>query len=145
MSLLFMRDKHLSAHQLAPDLLLLEVSFSDIDQVLELRCKVKYPDLLIQKAELDFPIAPHETCHQAEANIANLVGVTIQRGYNQLIKELLGGQTGCVHMVDLAIEIGHLAYQAKFKMQGRKQELQTEEQRLAYFPDVLAGQCVAYA
>ena len=144
MSLLFMRDKHMEAHDIDEHTIRLAASFSDMDQMLEIRCIVSYPDLEIRKVDMDFPVSPASTCHEAMKNLQGLVGLKVERGYNRKVKEILGGVEGCVHMVDLAIELGHMAIQAKLKRLSIEHKLETSEEKREYFKDMLAHQCVTY-
>ena len=144
MKLIFVRDKHMAASDLDDGRLVLQASLNDTDQILELQCIVSYPDLVIRDASMTFLRYPGRECLQAQSNIEKLPGLKIERGYNKKVKDVLGGSTGCVHMVDLAIEIGHVAIQAKLKRLERETKNIGSKNKKQTWNKELQGQCVRY-
>lgn len=145
MAVLFIRDKHMSASDVDEYTILLQASLNDTDQILEFRCEVSYPDLVIQTVDFDFPRYPDRLCLAAMENVRKLVGLQIAPGYNHKVKSALGGSRGCVHMVDLAIEIGHVAVQAKLKRLARESARLSDEEKKKFWADELQGQCIRYS
>jgi hypothetical protein len=141
---LFARNKKLLTSELPDGTLRCQASLDDDDQTIEVICIVTYPDLTIQEASCIMTRTPGRECLGARANVNKLVGLTIAHGYNKQVKQLLGGPSGCVHMVDLAIEIGHTAVQGKFKKMMGQQKSLTPAQRKKFWKDELKGQCRRY-
>ena len=45
-------------------------------------------------------------CYEILPKLQNIIGITITQGYSKKIRELIGGNEGCTHMVELLLEIG---------------------------------------
>lgn len=72
-------------------------------------------------------------CCEVVPKLNDIIGITISKGYNKKIMELVGGENGCTHMVELLIEIGRCIYQAHhghiFKKDGANKSIEEYKTR----------------
>jgi Protein of unknown function (DUF2889) len=54
---------------------------------------------------------PYAICSGAAPNFERLVGETVRSGWRRRVKELLGGTSGCTHLVELLGPLGTVAFQ----------------------------------
>ncbi|MBY0399425.1 DUF2889 domain-containing protein [Myxococcota bacterium] len=64
---------------------------------MQLELRVTRPDLCITAASVRFPTHPHTTCPLIAARYAQLVGLSIRRGFTAKVRELFAGSRGCTH------------------------------------------------
>jgi hypothetical protein len=55
---------------------------------------------------------PHAECSSIEPAVRSLAGISVTRGYNKAVAEVLGRQRGCTHLEFLARAIGPMVIQA---------------------------------
>lgn len=97
--------------------------------------------IVICHAEGRMKRVPYSICYQPLSRMAQLVGMQVERGLYQRVKEAVGGPQGCVHLVDLTMDGIRLAMQAIAVVwtEGLPEEEAAERQRL-----LLGGVCIAY-
>jgi Protein of unknown function (DUF2889) len=83
--------------------------------VVELR--VGFPELTIESATVEFQIYPEDDCPSIRAHYAQLVGLSIARGFTHKVRELFGGPRGCTHTTALLQAMAPAVVQATFSMQ----------------------------
>jgi hypothetical protein len=77
-----------------------------------LRVSVRRSDLTIVAAEAEMRRFPHAECPGIEAKFAELVGLSVARGYTRAVQERFGRDLGCTHLEFLARAIGPVVVQA---------------------------------
>ena len=60
--------------------------------------------------------SPYSICPQITPNYANLVGLTIGRGFMRAVAERVGGVHGCTHLRELMQPMATVAFQTNFPM-----------------------------
>lgn len=50
-------------------------------------------------------------CSEVASKVQSVVGQSIVPGYNKKVTELIGGEKGCTHMLELLIEVGRCIHQ----------------------------------
>ena len=55
--------------------------------------------------------SPFRVCREAVAPMAQIIGERIKPGWTNMVKERLGGATGCTHLMELMIPLATAAYQ----------------------------------
>jgi hypothetical protein len=70
-------------------------------------------DKVVQAVEVTTDAGPYRICPEIAPNFQRLAGVKIAPGWNNRVKELLGGIRGCTHLVDLLGPIATVAYQTQ--------------------------------
>lgn len=63
-------------------------------------------------------VHPYEACTAVLDAYAQLVGVSIARGYSRTVRELFGGPNGCSHIGALLLALGPVAVQARWSFVG---------------------------
>jgi hypothetical protein len=79
---------------------------------------VSYPALEITAADVVIETHPHEECPRIEQHYANLVGLSIARGFTHRVRELFGGPRGCTHTTALLQAMAPVAVQATWSMRS---------------------------
>lgn len=88
--------------------------------------------------------SPYPICTEATQNFKKLIGEKIQPGWNNKVKELLGGTKGCTHHVELLGPMATTAFQTIYPiLMRRKNENYTKEQKGKR--PLLLNTCYAYA
>jgi hypothetical protein len=90
----------------------LEVHRMVIDLVVEL------PDLVISDARAVLETHPHAECPRIEDHYADLVGLSIARGFTHKARELFGGPRGCTHVTALLQAMAPVAIQSVWSMRA---------------------------
>lgn len=77
---------------------------------------VTVPAMEIIRAEVVFEERPHTTCTGIVPHYANLVGLSIARGFTHKVRELFGGPRGCTHVTALLQAMAPIANQSRFSL-----------------------------
>jgi len=80
---------------------------------MELCLKVDAQSLVITAVRATMRVHPHFECSDIEPAFQQLVGVSVARGYNRRVQELLGRTKGCTHLEFLARALGTVVIQGK--------------------------------
>lgn len=83
---------------------------------------VAYPSLVISSVEVILDTHPNTDCPSIEPAFGKLKGVSIARGFNRQLTELLGGPRGCTHVVALLRAMVPVAIQSLYSMQAADPE-----------------------
>lgn len=77
-------------------------------------------DMTIVRAEAKTVWAPYSMCGDITPDFARLAGLTIQAGFTQKTRELLGGTQGCTHLLELLGPIATTAFQTIYPDRARR-------------------------
>ncbi len=127
----------------------LDVSLLDLSHSIHATLKINLNTQEIVDAEAKMMRVPFSACHLAENNLKKLTGLKIQRGINKQIAMIIGGSTGCTHLVEIlqsALRFGAamlIAKSAGYESYGEGEKL-TEEERIARSMPVLKNTCVVF-
>ena len=83
---------------------------------------VSFPSLVIQRVDVVLDTHPNAGCPSIEPAFEQLEGVSIARGFNRKLTELLGGPRGCTHVVALLRAMVPVAIQSVYSMQAADPE-----------------------
>ncbi len=86
-------------------------------------------DFVVRAVEARTDAGPYRVCPDITPRFAKLVGLTIGRGWNQKVREALGGVRGCTHLVDLLRPIATVAYQTIRSARKRAPDAETPSRR----------------
>lgn len=78
--------------------------------------KVSYPALTIAEANVVFEVHPQPACPRISDSYAQLVGLSVARGFTHKVRELFGGPRGCTHTTALLQAMAPVAVQCLFSM-----------------------------
>lgn len=89
--------------------------------------EIAIPSLVITAAKVVLETHPHPECPRIEDHYANLVGLSIARGFTHKIRELFGGPRGCTHTTALLQAMAPVAVQSlwSFRMAIARENGQT--------------------
>lgn len=114
-------------------------SFHDITVILT----VSLPDGIIQEAKGKFVHQPDEMCTETAVLLNKLKGVTLGKGIFKTASQVLGGSTGCTHLVDLVMEAAKAFLQGNFVIRFRG--LNDFEEAKEMVSKELAGTCLFHS
>ncbi|QAT17557.1 hypothetical protein BU251_07420 [Candidatus Velamenicoccus archaeovorus] len=80
-------------------------SFSDDYHDFKCRMIFKLPNLEVVDVKVEINKLPKEVCRVPFDRLVGLRGVAVGRGFRQKVKKAIGGDQGCIHLVDLIHEI----------------------------------------
>ncbi|WP_326534340.1 DUF2889 domain-containing protein [Pseudorhodoferax sp.] len=67
--------------------------------------------LLVHEAFASMDTTPFTVCRGATGTLAPLVGLSMRKGWNRQVRELLGGSASCTHIMELLGPMATTAYQ----------------------------------
>jgi len=79
-----------------------------------IRLLVGPPGLTIKDAEAEMPHYPHEECIETRKSLEKVIGISIESGFSENVKKILGGSKGCSHLNALLITMGSEAVQGYY-------------------------------
>lgn len=86
------------------------------------RMEVSCPDLIIKSVNTNMHEIPHEVCRDINDYGDNLIGMSLLKGFNSNISQVLGGKKGCLHLYNLLLSMRSAAFQGFFTYLSRVQE-----------------------
>ncbi len=89
-------------------------------------------DLVIRQAEAATDAGPFGACPDITPRFALLKGITIGRGWSRKVRSLVGGVSGCTHLVELLQPMATVAYQTVWSARGRKPPEDAPKQKPGY-------------
>ena len=92
---------------------------------MELRLTVLVDGLVITAAEAFMHSFPHEECPFIAPKFAELIGLSISRGFTRALRERFAGVSGCQHLHELARVTGPAVFQARAALRGQARASQT--------------------
>lgn len=97
--------------------------------------------MLVHQAFASMDATPFTICPGATGTLAPLVGLSLRKGWNRQVRELLGGAASCTHIVELLGPMATTAFQGLAPQRLAEINLPgSEAQRLAK-----VDSCYAYA
>jgi len=104
------------------------------------RLSISLPETLITAAEAEMETVPSEICRQVRGIVTKLIGIRINRGFTKIVKEMIGGRKGCLHMTNLILAMASAAIQGQWAYYARMRD-----ESLAQLPEadltVVADSC----
>jgi hypothetical protein len=107
---------------------------------MQIDLEVGFPSMAIEAATVGFESHPNTECPRIVDHYANLVGLSIARGFTHRVRELFGGPRGCTHTTALLQAMAPVAIQCGWSMRASRArrsggslgfESMTREQRRA--------------
>jgi hypothetical protein len=89
---------------------------------MELGIVVRRSDLVIVDAEAVMHTFPHAECPTIQGSFADLVGLSISRGYTSAVQKRFGRERGCSHLEFLSRSLGPVVIQALSASAARRLE-----------------------
>ncbi len=89
---------------------------------MSLKLELSLPTLTIKSAKMDMHEVPHEVCRNIYGIDDKLVGISIFKGFNKQVNQLMSGKNGCLHLFNLLLSMRAAAFQGLFTYLSRVQE-----------------------
>ena len=105
--------------------------------------KVNISDSNIIEASAQFLRQPDVMCKETAKFIEKLVGVSLGRGITKNAIALIGGTSGCTHIVDMVLESAKAFVQGKFTKQFN--DIGDREKAIGFINKQLEGTCWYHA
>jgi hypothetical protein len=77
---------------------------------------------IVREVEAATEASPYAECPEIVPNFKKLIGLCIGRGWNRKARELLGGISGCTHLVELLGPLATTAFQSIRSYQRKRQQ-----------------------
>lgn len=137
---LFAREMKISVIE-EGELMQINSYLNDTHHEIKIQLLVQPVTMKIKEISAEMVRVPYEVCPKALKGIEQLKGLPIQAGINRRVIELIGGQSGCVHVVDLLREsfVGAVQGNMRLRVKGLTGEAITQK-----LSETLAGTCVGY-
>ena len=78
---------------------------------LEIVLLVKVPEMLIEDIEVILGNLPREDCYHIVTSMEPIKGELINQGFTRKVRKLVGGVTGCTHLVHLLCTMASAVFQ----------------------------------
>jgi len=141
--LVFNRYKSCHVEQIDEQTVKVVSSMCDSFHEITVTLTVSLPDGIIQEAKGEFVRQPDDMCRQTAVLLAKLQGVVLGKGIFKAASRVLGGSSGCTHLVDLVMEAAKALLQGKFVIRFRG--LNDFEDAKEMLSKELAGTCLFYS
>ena len=144
------RDIGIEAFELENGNLMLESSLIDPYHLIRLNIHVEPETKTIINAKCEFVNHPHTICPVVEAKANTIVGLKIERGIIKSVSERIGGNEGCIHFRELALETINFAatnligFDYGFGLMSREFNLLDENKRFEISKHLLKNSCHVY-
>jgi len=86
---------------------------------LVIRMVVKGPKLVIDDIDVDMETVPRKDCRQIKNALKPVIGMKIQAGFTEKVKEKIGGAKGCTHLTALLLAMAPAAVQGAWAAVAR--------------------------
>lgn len=90
---------------------------------MQVSLEVDFPSLEIADVTVHFEMHPMDSCPSITEHYANLVGLSIARGFTGRVRELFGGPRGCTHTTALLQAMAPVAMQCFWSMRAAEAKL----------------------
>lgn len=96
--------------------------------------EVEFPTLVISAARVRLLTHPEIGCPAIEQHYANLVGLSIARGFTHKVRELFGGPRGCTHTTALLQAMAPVAIQSIWSLRTSQARLAADDAEASDVP-----------
>lgn len=86
------------------------------------RMTLSLPELIIESADAEMPAVPVEMCREVRDTVNKLVGLQMKRGFKDNVRNIIGGKSGCIHMMNLILFMSTAAIQGSYTYYNRVRE-----------------------
>lgn len=144
------RDIGIEAFELENGNLMLESTLLDPYHLIRLNLHIDPHTRTIVHAKSEFANHPHAACPMVAVKAQMLIGMKIERGITKRILQTIGGNEGCVHLKELALETINFAattligYDEGFGLMSRDFNILNEQEKFAISKHLLVNTCFIY-
>lgn len=133
----------------APDgAIIVKSSILDLHHNMFFEMKIDMESKEIKSVKAEMVKVPYQECKNAMVNVKNLVGLKLERGLVKKMAEILGKNTGCTHMLEIAITASRTASYTILNIlsEGKKWKdiMASDEERYQVVRAYLDNSCVMF-
>lgn len=144
------RNINASIETPAGENLITRASLLDLDHNIRIQLITEIATRTITSASVEMVKTPFEACRQALPNVEKLKGLKIERGFAKKMRKIVGGNTGCTHIVELMLTAASLTSNAilleaaRDPIKRRLFAMKSESERMNELEDFLKDSCVVF-
>jgi len=142
------RNINIQTRKLENGNILVKSSILDLHHSMYFEMEIDINTKQIISVKADMIKAPYPECKNALVDIPKIVGLTLERGLSKKMAEILGKNTGCTHMLEIAITAARTASYTILNIlsEGKKWKdiMATDEERYEVVRSYLDNSCIVF-
>ena len=144
------RNINASIETPAGEKIITRASLLDLDHNIRIQVTTDIATRTITSASVEMVKTPFEVCKEALPNVEKLKGLKIERGFARKMRNIVGGETGCTHIVELLMTASSLTSNAILLEAARDPEkrrlfaMKSESERKNELEGFLKKSCVVF-
>ena len=144
------RNINASIETPAGNFLITRASLLDLDHNIRIQLTTEIITRTIESASVEMVKTPFEVCRNAMPNMENLKGLKIERGFTKKMRKIVGGNTGCTHIVELLMTASSLTSNAilleaaRDPVKRRLFAMKSEGERMNELEGFLKNSCIVF-
>jgi hypothetical protein len=142
------RNINVQIKKLDEDTIFVRSSILDLHHSMFFEMEIDFITREITKVNAAMVKVPYPVCQNALTNIQQCVGLKLERGLAKRMADILGKNTGCTHMLEIALTGARTASYAILNIlaEGRmwKDIIVSDEERYEAVKGYLDNSCVAF-
>ena len=142
------RNINIHTQKLDDNIILVKSSILDLHHSMFFEMEIDINTKDITKVDAEIIKAPYPECKKSIVNIQNIVGLKLERGLSKNMAQILGKNTGCTHMLEIAIAASKTASYAILNIlaDGEKWKdiMASDEKRYDVVRSYLDNSCVVF-
>ncbi len=146
---LYQRNLNVTVEHADHDHILVQASLLDLDHSIRFSMKVHNASKAITEASAQMIRVPFQKCRETVPLAGSIAGLVIERGINRSLANALGRNTGCMHLVELAMTAARMAAAVLVEAEGGLVDRESfealgEEERIAIGMPFLKNTCLVF-
>lgn len=142
------RNINTQAKKLGDDTILVKSSILDLHHNMFFEMEINIDTKEIWSIKADMIKVPYLECKNALANINKIVGLKLERGLAKKMAEILGRNSGCTHMLEIALTASRTASYTILNIlsEGKKWKeiMKSDEERYEVVKSYLDNSCIVF-
>jgi hypothetical protein len=142
------RNINVQIKKLDEDTIFVRSSILDLHHSMFFEMEIDFITRKITKVNAAMVKVPYPGCRDALANIQKCVGLRLERGLAKQMAEILGKNTGCTHMLEIALTGARTASYAILNIlaDGKmwKEIIESDEERYEAVKGYLENSCIVF-
>jgi len=146
---LYQRNINVTVERIDDEHILVNSSLLDLDHSIRFSMEVHAPSKAIVGASAQMIRVPFRRCRETLPLTEGVAGLVIERGINRKLANALGRNTGCMHLVELAVTATRMAAAVLVEAEGGLVDRElfeslSEEERIDLGMPFLKNTCLVF-
>ena len=146
---LYQRNLNVTVEYIDEEHIIVHASLLDLDHSIRFSMEVYVPTRTIVVGRAQMIRVPFHKCRQTLALTEKIAGLVIERGINRKLAHALGHNTGCIHLVELAVTATRMAAGVLVEVGGGlvdrdRFESLSEEERIEIGMPIINNTCLVF-